>query len=257
MNELAVEPTNVIQKGDNLEVTAQTPDEMKSSNIALIKWCDNKIRSLRVDLIELEASWKAAEQRKWKFTVLKRHAELCKRRIIFYGKVRSALKAGFYIVPNFPVTVFAIRTNKKRPLRLLTTTETNFNPSPDKDQQTTSLEQGIGIYVSPLPKVLVQNVGIVTKTDGRTFKKWNTWAEDWNDVEFPVCMAKPQIMEAVGRSMEIKLFDDFGVLSNASIGRRGCGDPIIVGRLCDPRSTTYNKRFISFIIAWFLDTGTL
>lgn len=255
---LAIQTTsNIIQKGDNLEVQAQTPDEMKEANVALITWCDQKIRSLRVDFIELEATWKAAKERKWKFTVLKRHAAICKKRIIFYGKLRTALKSGWYIVPNFPVSVFAIRTDKTKPLALLSTYRQNQQPHVTKDQQTASLPHGEGEYVSPNPVVSIENFGKAKLTDGREVTEWSAEATDWNEVDFPLCMAKPKIMEAVGRAMEIKLFDDFGVLSDAHIGRRGCGDPIIVGRIRDPRSTTYHQKMVSFIIAWSLETRTL
>lgn len=256
--QLAIQPTsNIIVKGDNVEVQAQTPEEMREANQSLIIWCDHKIKSLRVDYIELEASWKAAEKRKWKFTVLKRHAELCKKRIIYYGKMRQALKEGFYIVPNFPVTCFAIRSDKDKPLAMFDTYKQSYRPSVTKEQQTGSVEPGKGRYVSPLPMVTVENFGKVKLSNGIETTEWSAQATEWNDVEFPICMSKPKIMEAVGRAMEIKLFDDFGVLSNASIHRRGCGDPIIIGRLRDPRSNTYNQRYVSFIIAWALETQTL
>lgn len=246
-----------VQKAQDIHVIAETPDQMKECNTSLINWCDAKIRELRVDHIELDAAYKSALAKKWKSSVLKRHAKLAKKRILFYGKLRTALKAGWYIVPNFPVTIFAIRTDRSRPLRIATTVQSSYTPSPRKDQQTYGLPEGTGNYVSPNPVVQVRNHGEVTLGSGRKETEWHSFASDWNDVEFPMCMAKLQIMEATNRAMEIKLFDDFGVLSNAALSRRGCGDPIIVGRILDPRSTTYTKKYISFIIAWALDTKTI
>lgn len=246
-----------IRESHNIEVSARTPDEMKESNQKLIQWCDSKIRELRTDHIELDAAYKSALKKKWKHSVLQRHAEIAKKRIIFYGKLRTALKGGYYIVPNFPVTVFAMRTERNKPLRLASTVRQNYPPSMLKEQQTSSLPAGAGSYVSPKPNVTVENFGEVSIKDGSKTIEWGSWAEKWNPVEFPICMSKLEIMEATNRAMEIKLFDDFGVLSNASIHRRGCGDPIIVGRIRDPRSTTWNQRYVSFIIAWHLDTRTL
>lgn len=238
----------------DIHVTAETPDQMKASNLALIQWCDHKITSIRIDHIELEASWKSAKEKKWKWTTLKRHANLAKKRMEFYRKIKVALQAGYFIVPNFPVTVFAIRSTKESPLRVFTTVESTWRPAPSKDQQTASLTQGEGTYQNPHPIVEVSNL---KDFGGRDTKLWSSKAIDWKEIEFPICMSKPQIMEATNRAMQIKLFDDFGVLSDAVINRRGCGDPIIVGRIMDPRSTTWHHKFVSFIIAWHLDTKTL
>lgn len=65
-------------------------------------------------------------------------------------------------------------------------------------------------------------------------------------------MSKPKIMEATTRAMALKIFDDFGILPEE---RKQ--DPLIIARIRDPRSTAYNHRFVSFIIAWNLNTSTL
>lgn len=250
MNEL------VTTGAQDIEVIAETPQEMRDSNQRLIQWCEQKIKAMRIDFIELDAAYKTAVARKWKSSVLKRHAAMAKKRLEYYHKIQQALVAGFYIVPNFPVHVFAIRTTKDDPLRLMTTVRQSYRPYPRKDQQTAALDQGVGDYVSPFPFVEADNDLVDDGRGGKTFE-WTTWAEHWQQVDFPLCMARPRIMEAVGRAMEMKLFDDLGVLSASPDRRRGCGDPIIVARILDPRSQTHSKRLISFIIAWSLDTSTL
>jgi hypothetical protein len=250
-----MDSTLATTSGD-IEVIAETPQEMKESNNALIAWCEQKIKAMRTDFIELDAAYKAAVARKWKSSVLKRHALMAKKRIEFYHKIQTALVAGFYIVPNFPVHVFAIRTKKNAPLRVLTVTKQSYRPYPSKDQQTGHLSEGEGDYVSPFPEVEALGKSS-TDSRGAPTTEWTTWASHWKEIDFPLCMARPRIMEAVGRAMEIKVFDDLGVLSSSPDRRRGCGDPIIVARLLDPRSTSWNKRFVSFIIAWSLDTRTI
>lgn len=250
MNEL------VTTGAQDIEVIAETPQEMRDSNQLLIQWCEQKITAMRTDFIELDAAYKTAVARKWKSSVLKRHAAMAKKRVEYYHKIQQALVAGFFVVPNFPVHVFAIRTTKEEPLRLMTTVKQSYRPYPRKDQQTSALDQGEGEYVSPFPSVETDNENVDDGRGGTTLE-WTTWAEHWQQVDFPLCMARPRIMEAVGRAMEMKLFDDLGVLSASPDRRRGCGDPIIVARILDPRSQTYSKRFISFIIAWSLDTSTL
>jgi hypothetical protein len=49
--------------------------------------------------------------------------------------------------------------------------------------------------------------------------------------------------------MALRVFDEMGTVTNQS-GR----DPIVVGRLLDPRG---NRRCTTFFVAWWLDTATL
>lgn len=245
-----------VTNAQDIEVIAETPQEMRDSNQQLIQWCEQKIKAMRTDFIELDAAYKTAVARKWKSSVLKRHAAMAKKRMEYYHKIQQALVAGFFIVPNFPVHCFAIRTTKERPLRVWSTVRSTYRPYPTKDQQTAALPEGDGDYVSPFPTV--ETTGLAVTTDGGAkTTQWTTWAEHWQEVDFPLCMARPRIMEAVGRAMEMKLFDDLGVLSSSPDRRRGCGDPIIVARILDPRSNTYSKKMVSFIIAWSLDTRTI
>lgn len=227
---------------NDIEVCAETPDEMKAANQTLIVWCENKINQLRVEQIELEASRDMAKDKGWNSKLFARHVLLAKKRIEFYSKTKRALEAGYYIVPTFPVSVFAIRTHGK--LRVVEGTSRHDT----HEQHAPALPTGTGIHANPFP-VIYQKDEITAEQ--KTIRKY--FAEHWRDIEFPFNMAKPRIMEATSRAMALKIFDDFGVLPS---DRRNI-DPLIVARIKDPRSTTYNRRFISFIIAWALDTKTL
>src|SRR5580693_1881901 len=105
----------IVSKGDELEVTACAPEEFGAANSALIGWCEKKISVLQKDEQELRDAYVEAVKHKWKSSTLKRHAELAGKRVEFYGKLKSALEHGFIIVPNFPVEVFAVRTNRDKP----------------------------------------------------------------------------------------------------------------------------------------------
>jgi len=251
-NELAV------RQSDNIQVSAQTPEEMKEANKTLVQWCNNKISQLRVDYIELEAAWKSALQKKWKHSVLQRHAEMAKKRIIFYGKIRTALMSGFYIVPNFPVQIFAIRTARTAPLKLFSTDKRcSYKPHRNKTQSAQILPEGEGTYQNPFPVVEYDKDTIEDSQTKQKSVNWSHWAETWKDLEFPLAMSKPHIMEAVDKVMALKLFDEFGVIPGSSMAREHSGgDPMIIARIKDPRST-YSNRYISFIVTWHLDTRTL
>lgn len=239
----------------DIEVIAETPQEMQDSNSALIAWCEQKIKALRVDHIELDASYKAAVEHKWKSSTLKRHAELAKKRVEFYRKLKTALEHGFYIVPTFPVRIFAVRTTKEKPLALVSTSESSWNGG-EKEQKYSPLPQGEGDYKNPFPEIWRTDITSELPEEKRAkgVKQFSYYAKDFQDLDFPLNMARPRIMEATSRAMALKLFDDFGVLPNPY--RKA--DPMIIARIKDPRSPGWGeRRSVSFIIAWALDTKTL
>lgn len=223
---------------------------MAQSQEALIAWAKSKVATQQAEADELRASYQHAVDRKWKSGTLKKHANLSARRVVFYQKLLKALEAGYIIVPSFPVEVFAVRTEKGGPTTYFTTSTSKW-PS-RREEVAGTLPSGAGAYQNP-----VQNV-YVGKTAEKSESGQELWyhfgAEAWNEMEFPLNMAKPNIMEATSRAMALKLFDDLGVLP----GTRRNVDPIIVGRIRDPRVPhKFAPRMVSFIIAWHLDTATL
>jgi hypothetical protein len=237
MNELAI-------ADPNLHVIAETPDEMKSANQALIEWCAQKIKLVKEEHKELQECYEVAKKNRWRWRPLKHHAELAAKRVEYYKKMEAALRAGYYIVPNFPVSIFAIRTNRDTPLRLVTT-----NNWSSHEQKAQMLPQGEGDYKSSDPHVWSRPID--WDKEKKQYTKTEYWAESFKQIEFPISMMKPRVMEAVTRAMAMKIFDDFGILP----GHRKV-DPVIVGRIIDPRNP-WRDKLVSFIIAWALDTEVL
>jgi hypothetical protein len=231
----------------DVQLTATEPDEIASAQQALIAWTKQKIDSLQAERIELEDAYNHAVAQKWASGTLKRHATLATKRIEFYEKMKAALEHGYVIIPNFPVTVFAIRTKKNAPLRVFKSSSANWKNI--HQQLSEQLPQGEGDYQNPRPVVTKECIKAATQT---TLAEYVDYAEEWKDLEFPVQMSKVQIMEATTRAMALKIFDDFGIMPE-----RKKEDPIIVARLLDPRSTTYNRRFVTFMVAWHLNTRDL
>jgi hypothetical protein len=242
----------IVPRDGQLEVTATTPDEMLHANEALIGWCYQKIATLEAESKELMAAHEHAKSRKWATGTLKKHANMALKRVEFFGKMRSALVEGYYIVPNFPVSMFAIRTDRKKPLRMWMQDNRNWGLS-THTQLASSLPQGEGVYRNPDPEVEVRG------NPSEKFPQATVhWAEDWkSEIEFPLTMAKPQIMEATSRAMALNIFDEFGILTEDAKVTRKRQDPLIVGRILDPRSTAYDRKVLTFVIAWFLDTKVI
>lgn len=249
MNTLpAVVPaSNVTLKGCEIEVIAETPAEMVAANSALIQWCDHKIEMLQKEHAELEAAYLHAKKCKWQTGTLERQSKLAARRVEFYGRIKSALEAGYYIVPNFPITAFAVRTDRKQPLKMVSASHWNT-----REQKASGLPTGEGEYKNPFPPQYQREVPEPTSQD-QNRKVTEYWAQGWYNLDFPINMVKPRIMEASSRAMALKIFDDLGILPDPNPKT----DPMIIARILDPRSTTYRRRFVSFLIAWALDTRTL
>jgi hypothetical protein len=117
---VAVNPTAAVT-AQNIELSATSPDEIGHAQQALIHWAKAKVAEMKSEHGELLRAYQTAVDHKWGASALKRQAAKGEKRIEFYSKMLAALEHGFVIIPNFPVTVFAIRTDKAKPLRLLTT----------------------------------------------------------------------------------------------------------------------------------------
>lgn len=227
----------------DIQVTAENADEMAQCQSAIITWTKAKLHQMEFEHADLEGAYRHAVKSKWKSDTLKRHVGIALKRVEFYSKMLVALEHGYQIVPNFPVTAFAVRTDRKKPLKMFTTWWDR-----DHQQEAAGLPAGEGNYKNPFPVVLERVV--VGATETKSAVK-NYWADSWADLEFPISMAKPQIMEATTRAMALKIFDDFGILPGAPKQ-----DPMIIARLCIRRSQ-YNHQWLSFIVAWHLDTRVL
>lgn len=243
----AITTPAITAPAQDVALTAENADEMVQCQNAIIVWCKAKVAELRQQTEELTQAFQHAVKRKWKSDTLKRHAAIAAKRQSFYERMLVALEHGYQIVPSFPVTAFAVRTDRKKPLRMMTTMAHRQH-----EQEAESLPAGEGEYKNPFPMVYQRTIQAATQT---THAIIQYFAEAWRDLEFPISMAKPRIIEAVERAMALKIFDDFGILPADS---RPKGDPLIIARLKDPRQSGYsNPRYVCFIVAWHLNTADL
>jgi len=232
---------------DNMQVTALTPTGMQECQTQLITWFGKKVEKQEEEAKELQENYEIAKKNKWKASTLKRHAALATKRVNYYKKIKSALEEGYNIVPNMPLDIFAVRTDKVRPMK-----KASFYRWDGRETRGGFLPEGEGRYVNPEPVHDYYEVAVPNKKTGEDEAKEEWFADEFQAVAFPVTMAKPEIMEATSRAEAMNIFDEIGVLP----ARRKV-DPVIVGRIRDPRSSTYSDKHISFIIAWYLDTSTV
>lgn len=235
--------TQLTQVAD-LQLTAKTPAEMLTAQAHLIEWCDKKLTGLIADAKELEEATSYAKKNKWKWQVHDRHWKIALKRVSFYEKMKAALLEGFYIVPNFHVQIFSIKTNRKNPESKYRTDD-NWSTR-DKKQDCVILKIGEGDYKNPFPIVESE-----AYRDEQQLQHTNTWATEWDELEFPVTMAKPEIMQATNRAMALKIFDEIGVFPPT---RKE--DPVIIGRI-KLKTGAYSEKVVSFMIAWHINTNML
>lgn len=238
--------------GGNLELSASTPDEMVQCHGAMIEWANRKLQLVRNEAKELRAAYLHAKKMKWKNDTLQRHADLADKRVVFYEKFKAALEVGYCVVPNFPVTLFAIRTDKTHPKAFYALRKSTWSVS--FEQEAKLLPAGKGQYQNPNP-IVKESIGVTTVQEGsQQVQKRESWADAWKDMEFPANMARLHVMQAATRAMALKIFDEIGMLP---ADHKRNPDPVLIGRIIKPASAKYLRTTVSFMLAWHVATETL
>lgn len=238
--------------GGNVELSASTPDEMVACHGAMIDWANRKLDLVRNEAKELRDAYNHAKKMKWRNDVLHRHAALADKRVVFYEKFKAALEAGYCVVPNFPVTLFAIRTDSPKPKPFYALRKSTWHGH--FEQAAKLLPSGEGKYQNPQPIIEESTHTQTVQEGGQAVQKKESWADEWAEMEFPANMARLHVMHAATRAMALKIFDEVGMLP-ADYKRNP--DPILIGHIIKPASTRYLQTTVSFMIAWHIDTRTL
>lgn len=227
---------------DDLTLVALTPADMVPAQTDLVTWCDRKIAAVRAELADLETNLELATEHGWKHTSVAASINRTAKRILYYEKLKAAVEAGYVIVPNFPIDVFAVRVKRSKQAEKVSDSKWGgFRATPQL------LPAGEGRYVDE--SVMFRDESIVTMVDGKEKLVKRYVTDDYDEVDFPVRVVKPAVLQATQRAMALRIFDQMGTVQN-QVGR----DPIVVGQLLDPRG---NRRCVTFFVAWWLDTASL
>lgn len=227
----------------DLELTAVIPSEMVASQQQLIAWCEKKIVATREESEELGEAVDHAKKNKWKSGTLQTQHNRSVKRVEYYEKIKLALEAGFYIVPNFPIEMFAIRKQHNRKPKGYSASQWGSH-----QQNQAELPAGEGEYKNPYPLVVREREQLA---DGKIHTA--SYPTDWDDLEFPLNMAKPQIMSVTQTALAIKIFDRVGVMPSV---RKKKEDPVIIGQIVH-KGAGRSEKIVSFMIAWHLNTNVL
>lgn len=251
--------------GNNFELSATNPEEMVECHRSAIEWAKGKIAATKaeadelvVDVNELTAAYEHAKKCKWRWDVLfaqmnkaVKRVDATLKRVEYYEKLLAAFEAGYYIVPNFEVTLFAIRTDKSRPARKWA--RLSYSNRGNFEQEAKVLPAGEGQYVNPQPDV-AKDYGSEHKDEKTGVVTSGFEAIGWKALDFPANMARLHVMDAAKKAMDHKIFDEVGFLPE---DWKRNPDPLLIGRIIDPRFSPYGKKRVSFIIAWHINTALL
>lgn len=244
---MATVPT-VVDEPMDFTVIAHSPKEMEAAQRSLILWAARKIQMVKNELADAQEQFRLHKEKKWSVDGWRSQILKQERRAEFYRKIKMALEAGYYIVPPFPMDIFAIRTKRSYPERRDSTYPDNH------DQLPQVLPAGEGRYVDPKPsrRSYEENQ---KQRDGTTKAVTHYYAREFQDVDFPFKLAKAEIREATDQAMRLGVFDQMGVLP-----RVRAPDPIVCGQILYPNTRLWHNndhKAVTFFVTWWLDTRTL
>lgn len=237
---------------EDVVVLAKNPAEVIEAQHQLLTWAESKVEQMKAKLAEAELSLQQSKKLKIRTAAWVQQVAEAKKAVTYYEKLREAIRAGYYIVPNFPVQVIALKTSAKKASVLYGRVQ---------DPQTESPPLGEGRYVSPEPVV-----------------KWRYDAERERSVpvsatlnetfDFPFKLVKPKILSDLSEAVKLGIFDEIGVFPvvtppkakedrplPAPLPALPAGDPMVVGII--KRKVRSKVHQVSFLISWWIDTRDL
>lgn len=227
-------------------LVALNQPQLQAAHAQMLGYIRQMIAETRSESVGERANLATAREQGWATAPFERRVRTLGRSLLFYEKLEAALEAGFVLVPNFQMDVFAIRTDAINPRGTVQPGRWNRFV-----QNAQLLPPGEGRYVGPLPAV-EEDVSEVFQ--GETRKEVvRQWPSEFLEVAFPLALARPEIVTRAGEVMAMKLFDEIGLARNADQGGAR-GDPILLGHLRNPRRM---RQGATFFLGWYFDPRVL
>lgn len=229
---------------------ATNGEEMAKAQSGLVIWVSAKLESVKKELRDVSKAVEHAREHKWAIGALQRQKNLWYGRRIYYEKMLEALRAGYVLVPEFPIDLFAIRTARTVPMRQAVVRSGNWGG--DKEHPADRLPVGEGEYKNPNQERFVEEINGVERGTGKAITKYEfTNSTEFSDVDFPMIACRPEVMSAASAAMARKIFDTVGVAPQT---RKG--DPLIIGVIEGPK-VGYTQKKCHFLISWHINVADL
>jgi len=222
-------------------LVAMNPVQLSEAQSRLTDWMESRIARVDAELADANEVMAAAVAGGFGAAAHQRVVRKAKTRRAYYHKLHAALKAGYLIVPNLPLTMVAVRTDQEAP-----TPQSSDRKWVVFEQAGRSLLPGTGRYVSSAP---ITSTYVMKRENGKEERKY--FPEAFNEViDFPLDVARPEVIQATSKALAMRLFDQIGVCRNQAAS----GDPIICGVI---RDSSRAGKAVTFFIAWALNPETL
>lgn len=253
----ALKPTMATEHEEaDFTVVAANPQEMAGAQRSMILWAARKIQAEKELLRDAQDQIAIAAKSGWATQGWYRRLQISEDKINYYKKIKLALEAGYYIVPPFPIDVFAIRTVQKKPNTRSGWIDANHARRQGIDRK--PVPAGDGEYVA---NEMITRPFTSTREDPITKeRKPQVYhaPHRFKVVEFPFKLAKSAVMSETSRAMALKVFDQIGIMGTAAqqqqAKKRAVPDPIVCGQILP---WVHNRQPVTFFVAWWLDTSTL
>jgi hypothetical protein len=249
-------------KENEIVVIASTPEEMVTSQHALIASVAAKIEAQKLELAESQQILEATITAKVNQTAAKRLIKQAEHRLLYLTKVHAALEAGYVMVPDMPGQVIAIRTTSKHAVTQGTQRDVKSWTEPSGETPA-ALPVGDGVYVDPVPEASMREN---TNYKGEVTSRDLVMQEFSEELAMPVQFLKPTVIKRTGEAIELKVFDEIVAVYDGAKEYRSRnvkttkGDPLIIGRIFDVgagRQKYQRRKTMAFLIAWFVDTAAI
>jgi hypothetical protein len=244
----------LVKDDEQTFLMATNPYQMGKIQGKLVDWAKKKIEMHKTELAEHKENMELAKKNKVRWKAYERYMQKSQKEVEFYEKVLAALEAGYCIVPDMDVELFAIRTTRKAPKRNMSHGSANWGGPGVNDQESNHPPVGEGRYVDVQAFTKEREYTHKEERTGKEEQRMMRWADRFDGIiDFPFKLAKPAVLDTAIKAMALKTFDEIGVLPKS----RRQPDPVVVGRI-SMRTGPYGRRkSLNFLIAWFLDTKDL
>jgi len=243
--DVAVMPTTLV---------AVTGEDYHTATASLADWLRAKLGQMQVEIGEVDRAEVAARSRDFRPEVYGRMRTRLNASAVWYEKLLAGIEKGYTIMPDLPMRLFAIRTTRKRPPKVANTErgqryEWGLRRAELAGQ---ALPVGEGEYVSATAQREVTDSYTETDDKGKTVGIMTFANTAHAAVALPIALMKPELVEAIGKAVEQKLFDEIGICESSRVGGRG--DPLVMGRIYrDGR----RQKAVCFVIGWYVQVRDL
>lgn len=244
--------TNALALPASAHLVARDPEEMREAQAGLRAFLEHKTMTAKQEVEDLNRALAEARNNKWATGALERPRNKAVGFETFYCKLLAIVEAGYAIIPDFPIDIFAIRVKRQKVTHQYAQTTGRYsNPvNHINDQESDRPLLGEGRYESPVAKLRARTEKEPDGKGGEQIKKI-AFTDDWDEIIFPLRAARPEVMNATSVAMALKAFDQIGI---CPAERKA--DPLIIGQVLAPK-VGYTQKRVSFLIAWHLDLRQL